>query len=210
MKKTFVLLILLLLLVGCAETLALLGPASSVIKGGNIAQSTLTSAVNYGVKQKTGKTPMQHALAYAEEKNPNKKKERCISFIEKTNSKACAIANKQVLLMQTKIKKKAKSFLKVVNLNKKNITTGTENKIARTSRGQAFADARKKGKDSFIFKGKIYSTKFKEEDAGKIINPFSKNYVFANKKNKNKDQTKNKKSIMELALDVQTALNKRK
>ena len=48
---------------------------------------------------------MQHALAYAQEKNPDKKKEKCISFIEKTNSEACAIAKKQISLAQNKIKK---------------------------------------------------------------------------------------------------------
>ena len=152
---------------------------------------------------------MQHALAYAEEKNPNREKKRCISFIKKTNSEVCAIAKKQVGLTKANVKKKTKIFFKKTSLTKKDITTETENKIAITSRGQAFADARKKGKDSFVFEGKIYSTKFKEEDAEKIINPFSKNYVFANRKNKNEDQTKNKKSIMEIALDIQTALNNR-
>jgi len=209
MKKIFFLLTFLFLLVGCAETMALLGPASSVYAGGNVVQSGVSSAVNYGIKKQTGKSPMQHALAYAEEKNPNREKKRCISFIKKTNSEVCAIAKKQVGLTKANVKKKTKSFFKKTSLTKKDITTETENKIAITSRGQAFADARKKGKDSFVFEGKIYSTKFKEEDAEKIINPFSKNYVFANRKNKNEDQTKNKKSIMEIALDIQTALNNR-
>ena len=44
---------------------------------------------------------MQHVLAYAEEKNPNKKKEKCISFIEKTNSEACMIAKKQITLVKS-------------------------------------------------------------------------------------------------------------
>jgi hypothetical protein len=209
MKKIFVLLASLFLLVGCIESMALLGPATSVLGGGKVVQSSVSSAINYGVKKQTGKSPMQHALAYAEEKNPNREKKRCISFIKKTNSEVCAIAKKQVGLTKANVKKKTKSFFKKTSLTKKDITTETENKIAITSRGQAFADARKKGKDSFVFEGKIYSTKFKEEDAEKIINPFSKNYVFANRKNKNEDQTKNKKSIMEIALDIQTALNNR-
>ena len=49
---------------------------------------------------------MQHALAYAKEMNPNKKKERCISFIEKTNSEACMIAKKQISLVQSNVSKK--------------------------------------------------------------------------------------------------------
>ena len=93
MKKLSILLASTFLLVGCAETMALLGPLSGA-SNGKMLQSSLNSAVSYGVKKQTGKTPMQHALAYAEEKNPNKKKEKCISFIEKTNSEACMIAKK--------------------------------------------------------------------------------------------------------------------
>ena len=65
---------LIVFLTGCAETIALLGPASTSIGGGNVAQSAFSSAVNYGVKKQTGKSPMEHAIAYAEEINPQKKK----------------------------------------------------------------------------------------------------------------------------------------
>ena len=74
MKKFLALLFAHMLLTGCAESLALLGPTSSAATGGNIAQSAFSSAVNYGVKRQTGKSPMEHAIAYAEEKNPQKKK----------------------------------------------------------------------------------------------------------------------------------------
>ena len=77
MKKISVLLASMFLLVGCAESMALLGPLTGA-SNGKILQSSLNSAVSYGVKKQTGKTPMQHALAYAEEKNPNKKKEKWI------------------------------------------------------------------------------------------------------------------------------------
>jgi hypothetical protein len=209
MKKIFFLLTSLMLLSSCVEAIALLGPTSSVIGGGNIVHSSISSAASYGVKKTTGKSPMQHALAYAEEKNPNKEKKRCISFIEKTNSEACAIVKKQATLTKAKVKKKTKSFFKKNTLNKKNVVTKKVTETAVSPRGQAFAKAKKEGKDSFVFKGKIYSTKFKEVDAGKIVNPFSKKYVSTNKKN-NEDKIKNKKSTMELALDLQTALNKRK
>ena len=43
-------------------------------------QSAFSSAVNYGVKKQTGKSPMEHALAYADEINPEKK-EPCLSFV---------------------------------------------------------------------------------------------------------------------------------
>ena len=103
MKKILGLLLGLSLLTGCAESLALLGPTSTAVTGGNIAQSAFSSAVNYGVKKQTGKSPMEHAIAYAEEVNPEKKKEPCLSFAEKTNSEICAIVKKQLELTKSKI-----------------------------------------------------------------------------------------------------------
>ena len=108
MKKILGNLLGLILLTGCAESLALLGPTSTAVTGGNIAQSALSSAVNYGVKKQTGKSPMEHAIAYAEEINPQKKKEPCISFVEKTNSEICAIVKKQLKLTKSKILMKSK------------------------------------------------------------------------------------------------------
>ena len=109
MKKILGFLLGLTLLTGCAESLALLGPTSTAVTGGNIAQSALSSAVNYGVKKQTGKSPMEHAIAYAEEINPQKKKEPCLSFAEKTNSEICAIVKKQLKITKSKILKKSKA-----------------------------------------------------------------------------------------------------
>ena len=66
MKKILGFLLGLTLLTGCAESLALLGPTSTAVTGGNIAQSALSSAVNYGVKKQTGMSPSEHAFAFAE------------------------------------------------------------------------------------------------------------------------------------------------
>jgi len=106
MKKLLISLSSAFLLVSCAESIALLGPAATGIYNGNVVNSSLKSAVSFGVKKKTGKTPTQHALAYAKKVNPHKKKERCISFIEKTNSEACMIARKQISLAQSSVSKK--------------------------------------------------------------------------------------------------------
>ena len=103
MKKISGLLTALLLLSGCAETLALLGPASTSIGGGNVLRSSLSSAVSYGVKKQTGMSPTGHALAYAERINPEKTKEPCLSFVKKTNSEICAIVKKQLNLTKSKI-----------------------------------------------------------------------------------------------------------
>ena len=123
MKKILGLLLGLSLLTGCAESLALLGPTSTAVTGGNIAQSAFSSAVNYGVKKQTGKSPMEHAIAYAEEINPQKKKEPCLSFAEKTNSEICAIVKKQLELTKSKIlmRSKEKSIKDLTSSLKPNI-----------------------------------------------------------------------------------------
>ena len=75
MKKISGLLTALLLFSGCAETMALLGPASTSLGGGNVLRSTVSSTVSYGVKKQTGMSPTQHVLSYAEKENSKKKKE---------------------------------------------------------------------------------------------------------------------------------------
>ena len=74
MKKSFLLLIALFLLNGCAESVALLGSSVGGASSGKMLQSSFNSAISYGVKKQTGKSPLEHALAYAEEKNPEKSK----------------------------------------------------------------------------------------------------------------------------------------
>ena len=103
MKKIFGILAALLLLNGCAESVALLGTSVSGASSGKILQSSFNSAISYGVKQQTGKSPLEHVVAYAEIKNPQKKKEPCLSFVQKTNSETCAILKKQLVLTKSKI-----------------------------------------------------------------------------------------------------------
>ena len=103
MKKILLLLSTIFLLNGCAESLALLGPGAS---NGRFVQSSLNSAISYGVKKQTGKTPLEHAIAYAETKNPERKKETCISSFEITRSEFCTIAKKQISLTNTVIVEK--------------------------------------------------------------------------------------------------------
>ena len=105
MGKILGILITLFLLNGCAESVALLGSGAS---NGKIVQSSFNSVISYGVKKQTGKTPIGHAIAYAEEKNPEKKKEPCLSFVEKTNSEICALLKKQLKLTKSKILMKSK------------------------------------------------------------------------------------------------------
>ena len=103
MKKIFGLLTTLLLLNGCAESVALIGTSAGGASSGKMLQSSLNSAISYGVKKQTGKGPLEHVAAYAEKINPEKKKEPCLSFVKKTNSEICAIVKKQLNLTKSKI-----------------------------------------------------------------------------------------------------------
>ena len=120
MKKVFFLLLSLFLLNGCAESVALLGGSVGGASNGKMLQSSLNSVIRYGVKKQTGKSPLEHALAYAEEKNPEKKQETCISFIERTRSEFCTILNKQISLTNIAVKEKT---LEIVKKYPKNIKT---------------------------------------------------------------------------------------
>ena len=104
MRKIFVLLTTMLLLNGCAESVALLGPSVSGAGNGKMVQSSFNSLISFGVKKQTGKAPLEHVKAYAEKINPEKKKEPCVSFLEKTNSELCLIVKRQLILTKSKIK----------------------------------------------------------------------------------------------------------
>ena len=121
MKKLIGLLITLFALSGCANSLAFLGPASTSVTGGNVAQSAVSSAVSYGIKKQTGKTPTQHAMAYVQKHNPENKKEKCIEFIDATNTKTCAAVKENLSETRKKIVKIKNSILdksKIENLAK--------------------------------------------------------------------------------------------
>ena len=109
MKKIPFLLSLLILLNGCAESIALLSTGAS---NGRVVQSSLNSAISLGVKKQTGKTPLEHAVAYAMEKNPDRKKETCISSFEITRSEFCTIVKKQINLKSTAVKKRTADIMK--------------------------------------------------------------------------------------------------
>ncbi len=115
MKKILILLSTIFLLNGCAESLALLGTGTS---NGKILQSSLNSAISYGVKKQTGKTPLEHAIAYAEEKNPERKKETCISSFEITRSEFCTIVKKQIKSNSSAMIEKTTGLVKELPKNK--------------------------------------------------------------------------------------------
>ena len=110
MKKIFSLIAMSILLSGCVESMALLGPATTGAGSGKIAQSAVSSALSLGVKQQTGKSPSEHALAYVKKHNPENKSEKCIKFLEQTNSKTCAALNKNIDKTKKKLVEVKKSI----------------------------------------------------------------------------------------------------
>ena len=115
MKKILLLSSIIFLLNGCAESLALLGSGAS---NGRLVQSSLNSVISYGVKKQTGKTPLEHAIAYAEEKNPERKKETCISSFEITRSEFCTIVKKQIKLKSAAVIEKTEEIVREYPINK--------------------------------------------------------------------------------------------
>tara|TARA_B100001093_G_C26538939_1_gene889308 strand:+ start:7 stop:522 length:516 start_codon:yes stop_codon:yes gene_type:complete len=134
MKKTFYLISLIFLLNGCVESVALLGSTAGGASSGRLLQSSLQSTISYGIKKQTGKTPLGHAMAYAEKNNPERKKETCISFIEKTRSEFCTIAKKKISLTNKTVKEKIVSTIvkkpKSTNLDATEISIKTKNETA--------------------------------------------------------------------------------
>ena len=127
MKKLFFLITLTFLLNGCAESVALFSTGAS---NGRIVQSSLNSAISIGVKKRTGKTPLEHAVAYAEGVNPEKKQETCISSIERTRSEICTVVKKQISLTNTALKKKTSEIVKKYS---KEISGSIQAKVKKTS-----------------------------------------------------------------------------
>ena len=115
MKKILLLSSTIFLLNGCAESLALLSSGAS---NGRLVQSSLNSVISYGVKKQTGKTPLGHAVAYAEKKNPERKKETCISSFEITRSEFCTIVKKQIKLKSNEVIEKPAEIVKEYPKNK--------------------------------------------------------------------------------------------
>ena len=79
MRKLIGLLILLFLLSGCLESSLVIGPAIGGAQG-KLAQSSMSTALSYGIKHKTGKSPIQHILKQKKEKK--EKTVKTVSLME--------------------------------------------------------------------------------------------------------------------------------
>ena len=126
MKKLFSLLTSMFLLSGCVETVATLGAGAA---NGKIYQSTAQSALSYGINQKTGKTPIGHALNYAKSKKHPKKQKACSSFDNKKDLEICLMVKEKIISNRAKIIKK-----KLSNKPSKELISSLQSSINKKSK----------------------------------------------------------------------------
>ena len=111
MNKLLILLLSFIFLTGCINSMALLGPATGAANG-KVVQSSIQSAVSYGIKQQTGKSPFEHALAYTEQKdleNCNKQEKetkKCSTLREKLLSAKSLVDKKDDIIEDVKTNSK--------------------------------------------------------------------------------------------------------
>ena len=111
MRKFWSLILLVFVLTGCAESMVMLGPMSGAA-GGNVARSSFSSAVSYGIQKQTGKSPIEHLLNQKKEnknsanlknnkfdllKKDIKLVQNCLSFLEPMSADACADIKNRIL-----------------------------------------------------------------------------------------------------------------
>ena len=63
MRNIFFIILSFLLLTGCVNSSALLAPAFSLAKSGGIQDVIIGNAINYGIKNNTGKNVGEHAMS---------------------------------------------------------------------------------------------------------------------------------------------------
>ncbi len=96
MKKIYFILISFIFLTGCVQSVALLGPAFTIVKTGSIQQALVGESINQGIKKETGKNVSEHVMQFLDKdikdqecKNTNGDTLKEISFnsFDKTDCK---------------------------------------------------------------------------------------------------------------------------
>ena len=107
-KKIAIILISVVLLTGCAQSTAFIGPAITVAATGNIAQAGFTYGTNEVIKRETGKDTMQYvsSLLVPEDKN-----------LLKSEDKKVTINEDLIALVESSIKKTRQKLLQKKTIN---------------------------------------------------------------------------------------------
>jgi len=63
-KKIYFILISFIFLTGCVQSVALLGPAFTIVKTGSIHQAVVGETINQGIKKETGKNVGEHVMQF--------------------------------------------------------------------------------------------------------------------------------------------------
>ena len=69
MKKIFLLISMLTILNGCAQSTSFVGPTYTMAKSGSILQASNSFAASYGFKQVTGTSPGDYVMSFAKSYN---------------------------------------------------------------------------------------------------------------------------------------------
>tara|TARA_B100000959_G_scaffold130643_1_gene137015 strand:+ start:212 stop:586 length:375 start_codon:yes stop_codon:yes gene_type:complete len=102
MKKVLILLFFGMLLTGCyTSSLTVVGPATGVASG-KISETAASASLNYMVKKRTGKTPIEHVLSESQ-----------INTLESTKTKInpCTKNKELCLIVNTRVEKMQKQLL---------------------------------------------------------------------------------------------------
>ena len=107
-KKIAFILMSVVLLTGCVQSTAFIGPAITVAATGNIAQAGFTYGTNEVIKRETGKDTMQYVSSLLEPEDKN---------LLKSEDKKVTINEDLITLVESSIKKTRQKLLqkKVIN-----------------------------------------------------------------------------------------------
>ena len=107
-KKIAFILMSVVLLTGCVQSTAFIGPAITVAATGNIAQAGFTYGTNEVIKRETGKGTMQYVSSLFEPEDKN---------LLKSEDKKVTINEDLITLVESSIKKTRQKLLqkKVIN-----------------------------------------------------------------------------------------------
>ena len=87
-KKIYLLVLIPIILSGCIQSTALLGPGVTIATTGNIMQAGLQYGANTAIKKETGKDALTHLKSAVEtEKNSQKLDKKIINFTQNTIDK---------------------------------------------------------------------------------------------------------------------------